>query len=192
MMKDSKYYKKKLKKQGKDDERLSILFSKLLLAVIFVLGSLVLTNFSSSLKDKYVKEVLEKNIDISYINKFYNKYIGRGKKEEEEVLVANLDSSKEYEKVGESVKFTMEAEEPITTLEGGIIVFIGDKDDLGNTVIVQGNNGVDIWYSNILMTDYSLYDYISKGDKLGVSMSDNYLVTIKKDDKTLEYEEYIS
>ena len=191
-MKDSKYYKKKLKKQGKDDERLSILFSKLLLAVIFVLGSLVLTNFSSSLKDKYVKEVLEKNIDISYINKFYNKYIGRGKKEEEEVLVANLDSSKEYEKVGESVKFTMEAEEPITTLEGGIIVFIGDKDDLGNTVIVQGNDGVDIWYSNILMTDYSLYDYISKGDKLGVSMSDNYLVTIKKDDKTLEYEEYIS
>lgn len=191
-MKDSKYYKKKLKKQGKDDERLSILFSKLLLAVIFVLGSLVLTNFSSSLKDKYVKEVLEKNIDISYINKFYNKYIGRGKKEEEEVLVANLDSSKEYEKVGESVKFTMEAEEPITTLEGGIIVFIGDKDDLGNTVIVQGNDGVDIWYSNILMTDYSLYDYVSKGDKLGVSMSDNYLVTIKKDDKTLEYEEYIS
>lgn len=192
MMKDSKYYKKKLKKQGKDDERLSILFSKLLLAVIFVLGSLVLTNFSSSLKDKYVKEVLEKNIDISYINKFYNKYIGRGKKEEEEVLVANLDSSKEYEKVGESVKFTMEAEEPITTLEGGIIVFIGDKDDLGNTVIVQGNDGIDIWYSNILMTDYSLYDYVSKGDKLGVSMSDNYLVTIKKDDKTLEYEEYIS
>ena len=191
-MKDSKYYKKKLKKQGKDDERLSILFSKLLLAVIFVLGSLVLTNFSSSLKDKYVKEVLEKNIDISYINKFYNKYIGRGKKEEEEVLVANLDSSKEYEKVGESVKFTMEAEEPITTLEGGIIVFIGDKDDLGNTVIVQGNDGIDIWYSNILMTDYSLYDYVSKGDKLGVSMSDNYLVTIKKDDKTLEYEEYIS
>ena len=191
MMKDSKYYKKKMKKKTIDNDKLSILFSKLLLAVIFVLGSLVLTNFSSDFKSKYTKEVLERNMDFSSLNKFYNKYIGKDKKEEE-VLVANVSNSNSYEKVGDSVKFTVSREQPINTIEGGIIVFIGEKDDLGKTIIVQGNDGVDIWYSNIDITEYSLYDYVSKGDVLGVSISDNYLVTIKKDDKVLDYEEYIS
>ncbi len=191
MMKDSKYYKKKMKKKTIDNDKLSILFSKLLLAVIFVLGSLVLTNFSSDFKSKYTKEVLERNMDFSSLNKFYNKYIGKDKKEEE-VLVANVSNSNSYEKVGDSVKFTVSREQPINTIEGGIIVFIGEKDDLGKTIIIQGNDGVDIWYSNIDITEYSLYDYVSKGDVLGVSISDNYLVTIKKDDKVLDYEEYIS
>lgn len=189
MMKDSKYYKKRFKSRGSND-RLTILFSQFLLAIIFVLGSLIVTNFSSELKSKFVSEVLEKNINFSYLNKFYNKYIGG--KDKEEVYVSNVVNNEPYEQVGEAVKFKVEREEPIKAIEGGIIVFMGDKDDLGKTVIIQGNDGIDIWYSNIEVTEYSLYDYVSKGDILGISLSDNYLVTIKKDDKTLNYEEYIA
>ena len=49
-MKDSKYYKKRFKTRKVSSDKLSILFSQFLLAVIFVLGSLVLTNFSSEFK----------------------------------------------------------------------------------------------------------------------------------------------
>lgn len=191
-MKDSKYYKKRFKTRKVSSDKLSILFSQFLLAVIFVLGSLVLTNFSSEFKSKYVNEVLENNFDFSKINKFYNKYIGGDKENKEEMEVANLDNNMSYEHVGEAVKFLVDKETPVRALEGGIIVFIGDKDDLGKTVIIQGNDGVDIWYSNIEVTEYSLYDYVSKGDIIGVVEDREYLVTIKKDDQIIKYEEYIS
>ena len=69
---------------------------------------------------------------------------------------------------------------------------MGDKDDLGNTIIIQGNDGIDIWYSNITVSDYSLYDYVSTGDILGVNNEDYYKLTIMKDGKYLEYDEYFS
>lgn len=191
-MKGSKYYKKKFKGRKNNNDHLSLLFTQFLLAIIFLLSSLILTNLSSDFKSKYQKEVLEKNLDFPYLNKLYKKYIGEDKKEED-TLVANVtNNNNSYEKVGDATKFLVNRESPINSLEGGIIVFIGDKDNLGNTVIIQGNDGVDIWYSNIDVTEYSLYDYISKGAIIGVSQSDNYLITIKKDDKTINYEDYIA
>ena len=73
----------------------------------------------------------------------------------------------------------------------GIIVYIGDKDDLGNTVIVQGNDGIDIWYSGISLKEYGLYDYVSKGDILGLSSDVYVTISIYEDGELLKYEEYI-
>lgn len=185
-MKDSKYYKKMLMKKNasKDNSWLS----KLLISIIIVLSCLIVTNFNVELRDTFNKKILEDNISFTSIKKIYNKYVGG--KDKEDTLVANISSIDEYEIMDNSYKFKINKDEGIEVRKPGIIVYNNIKDNLGNTVIIQGNDGVDIWYSNIEMTEYSIYDYVSSGDILGNSISDYYLITIVKDGEKLKYEEY--
>ena len=186
-MKDSKYYKKKILKEKNNNYSW---LTRLLLSIILILGSLIATNLSMKVKNYYIGDILNKNINFNSINKLYKKFISQSK--EEEVVANVINDVNDYEKVNNSFKFKVGVEYPISLLRSGIIVYIGDKDDLGKTVIVQGNDGIDIWYSNIDVTEYSLYDYVKEGSILGVNKDDYYMITIMKDGKSLEYSEYMA
>lgn len=191
-MKDSKYYKK-MKAKERVNSKNNIWLSKLLVSVIIVLCSLIVTNLNGTIREEYKKLILEKNISFSSINKFYEKYIGRlGNKNVDESLVSNVitDTSKIVKDANGSYLVNLGMDYPLTFMESGIIVYIGEKDDLGNTIIVQGNDGVDLWYSNVINSEYGLYDYVKKGDLLGTLSSDKLLLTIVKDGNKLPYEEY--
>ncbi len=192
-MKDSKYYKKMCLK--KKDKKISsnMWISKLLISIIVILSSLIITNLNNDLKDIFKRNVLENNISFSNLNKLYQKYIGGFIKDDNnEVLVANDDKLNENTIKEENGSYVIEVDKdyPINFMASGIIVYIGDKDELGNTVIVQGNDGVDLWYSNIFISDYSLYDYVKKGEILGTTNSEYLRLTIMKDGTKLSYDEY--
>ena len=89
-------------------------------------------------------------------------------------------------------KLTVGMNEVINVITSGIIVYIGEKDDLGNTIIIQGNDGVDIWYSNITDYEIKVYDYVEAGSILGTSNGDDILLTIELDGKFISYEEYLA
>lgn len=184
-MKYSKYYKKIKNKEKNMDMKW---LSKLLLSVIVVLVFLILTNFDSDIRYTVASEMLDKNINFGYIKNLYNKYVGGEEIVDE--MVVSLTNPINYEKYNDSYKVKVDNDEGIGALSSGIIVYIGDKEDLGSSVIIQGNDGVDIWYSNVSFSSYGLYDYVSKGDILGSSLSDYYLFTLVKDGEKLKYEEY--
>lgn len=190
-MKDSKFYDKYIKKEKPSNK---IWVTKLLLSIIFILISLIYVNFNTKNKETYTNNILEDSISFTKLNNLYDKYIGNTKKEEvnkEDVLTMNEGLVyQSLEKYNNSTKFIVSNDYPINILKPGIIVYIGEKDDLGNTVIVQGNDGVDIWYSNINVTEYSLYDYVTKNDILGTTNSNTLYLTILKDGTYLTYEEY--
>lgn len=191
-MKNSNYYRRKKKRQKVSQVKNYSWFTRLLLSIILILISLIITNFSPSLKQKYVTDLLNKNMSFTTLNKLYKKFIGNNKEPKED-LVANIDIKQPtYEKVDNSFKFTVGNEYPVPLLQSGIIVYLGDKDNLGNTAIIQGNDGIDIWYSNIDVTEYSLYDYVTKGSIIGVNRNDYYMLTIMKDDQSLDYEDYLA
>jgi hypothetical protein len=148
-------------------------------------------NISDDTQNSYKENVLEDNIDFYEINQVYDKYIGDGEEYSDTELTFN-DSiiASEVISYGDSYRLNVGTDYLINIMKPGIIVYIGDKDGLGNTVIVQGNDGVDIWYSNVSLNNYSLYDYVSKGEILGSSLSDYYLFTIIKDGKKIKYEDY--
>ena len=50
----------------------------------------------------------------------------------------------------------------VPVIESGVVVFIGEKEGYGNTIIVEQVNGVDVYYSNINPSNIKLYDYIEK------------------------------
>ena len=72
-----------------------------------------------------------------------------------------------------------------------MVVFVGDKENYGNTIIVEDLDGVRYWYGNITTSSLKLYDYIEKGSLIGETSTNLYLV-FSKDDNYLDYEKYIN
>ena len=168
------------------------LISRVLITVIFVLGSIIFTNISEDNKALYQKYVLEDSLEFTKINELYQSVFGdvdiakKDNNTDSEVVFGDV-SYTNIEPFKNGVKLTVGMNEAISVITSGIVVFIGEKDDLGNTVIIQGNDGVDIWYSNITDTDISVYDYIEAGSILGSSNSEDIYLTINKDGEFINY-----
>ena len=175
------------------------LISRTLITIIFVLVSLIYTKISTSNKELYQKYVLSDSLAFTKINKVFDKYLGKTDilnnktpNDENETSVFNSINYSNIEAYKNGFKLSVNAGDVVNVITSGIVVYNGDKDDLGSTIIIQGNDGVDIWYSNITDADIKVYDYIESGAILGVSSSDYIILTILKDGKYLTYEEYMA
>ena len=178
-------------KKNKKNNNLSFLISKLLLSIIIILSSFIYVNWNSKNRTFFKKYVLEETIDYQKFNAFYEKMIGRLKVENKEKLVfAESFTYKNINKNGNSYDLTLEVGSQVPVLNSGIIVFVGQKENLGETIIVQGNDGVDIWYSNVTLTDTALYDYVSRGHILGISNDGQVKLTFVKGDEYISYDKY--
>ncbi len=113
------------------------------------------------------------------------------KNEEKSVFSENL-SYKKKEKYEEGVKLTVTKEYLVPVMDSGMVVFIGDKEKYGKTVIVQQVNGIDVWYSSLENVSVKLYDYVEKGDLLGDVKDTSLILVFKKDGKVLDYEKELS
>ena len=169
------------------------LISRTLIAIIFVLGSVIFTNISDDNKELYQKYVLEDSLEFTKINELYQRVFGQvdmTKKEEDTEVVFDQITYTNIEPFKNGVKLTVGMNEVVDVITSGIVVFIGEKDGLGNTVIIQGNDGVDIWYSNITDTDIKVYDYVEAGSILGTSNGEDIYLTLCRDGEFISYEEY--
>ena len=190
---DNSYHKGK--ELPKNLKYIKGLISRSLVAIIFVLGSIIFTNISDSNKQLYQKYVLEDSLEFMKINELYQTIFGsvdvtkQNNDSDSEVVMGNIQYTNIVPFKNGS-KLTVGINEVVSVITSGIVVFIGEKDDLGNTIIIQGNDGVDIWYSNITDTDIKVYDYVESGSILGTSNSDDITITICRDGEYLNYEEY--
>ncbi len=169
------------------------LISRILLSVIFVMVSIIFINSSEKNREMYKKYIMENSLEFTKINNWYQSLFGRvdllNKSKDTPVFSDNIKYSNiVYDK--NRTELTVGEGSAIKVITSGIVVFIGSKDNLGNTLIIQGKDGVDIWYSNLTDTDISVYDYVESGSVLGTANSDVVYLTISKDGKFLSYEEY--
>ena len=79
----------------------------------------------------------------------------------------------------------------VPTIESGIVVFIGEKEKIGKTIIIEQVNGIDTFYSNINFNNLKLYDYVEKGELLGEVKNNELYLTFQKDGKYLDYKKYV-
>ena len=164
------YKNKNNKKNNKNSKKyVTNLLTRSLITIILVFGVLIMVNFDKDFKSDLEKYLFKTNYNFSSINKLYNNY-----------FADFLKTSKDSVAVFEEIKL----------LNGGIVVFIGEKEGYGNTVIVQQSNGTDAWYGNIKKVDVKLYDYLEKGETLGKASEKLYLV-FQKDGEYLDYKENI-
>ena len=141
----------------------------------------------------FYKHVYNTNISFAPLTNLYNKYIGdldifNGFVNTQTVFNEELDYNI-IEKYLDGAKLKLN-NNLVPINESGIVVFIGDKEGYGNTIIIQRIDGVDEWYGGIINTNIKLYDYVEKGSLLGEAEDYLYLV-YKKDGNILNYEEYL-
>lgn len=168
---------------------------KALITVIITLVVLILIKASSNFKTAFYKYVFEKNFSFSTVNNLYKKYVGSSLpfkdlvSDTKTVFNEKLTYTKK-EKYMEGGKLTVGDNYLVPILKGGLVVFVGEKENFGNVVIIQQNNGIDMWYGNLNKTNVKLYDYVEQGSVLGECNKELY-VLFKKNGKVLNYEDYI-
>ena len=171
--------------------------TKVCFSLIILFTTLIILKAKPQLKNIVYKEVYEKNISFSSINSWYEKYAGSTlpfenlfNNETKPVFNDSLQYSA-YNKYLDGAKLTVADNYLVPTLEGGLIIFVGEKENYGNTVIVQQANGIDVWYSNIDNVSVKLYDYIDKGAFIGEVLDNSFYLVFKKDGEVLDYQDYI-
>jgi len=173
----------------------SLIFRSLTVIVIFLLLAIVCKS-SKTYKDIIVNNLYEKNISFIKIKKLYNKYLGGifplDKVTDEITPVFNEQLEYTTDSIFyDGVKLEVVDKYLVPIIEEGLVVYIGEKDNYGNVVIIEGIDGIDIWYGNMESTTVELYDYVEKNTYLGQT-KDNYLyLAYSKEGNFLDYKEYL-
>lgn len=168
--------------------------TRCLLCVILFLLISIFCNFSDKNLLWFKNNIYDNNINFTFFNNIYNKYISKylpfDVYEEKIVMSEGLvyEDKKTYLN---GVSLNVGDNYNMYSLCGGIVVYIGDKEGLGDTVIIQGIDGVDYWYSNLENLSVNLYDYIESDTLIGVSKSDKIYLTFVKNGEYISYEEFI-
>lgn len=167
-----------------------------LVVIVLFLFIAIFCKSNTTYKDIIYKNVYENNLSFTTFKNFYNKYLGgisfldKVIEDTKPVFNENLiytSSSKYYD----GVSLEVEKNYLVPVLESGIVVYIGQKENYGNVIIIQGINSIDIAYSNMQTTSVKLYDYIEKGDLLGEVNGTNLYLVYSKDGNILNYEDYL-
>ena len=144
-----------------------------------------------------LKNFYQKNLSFAKTSELYQKYLGNilplGTINKKEISVFQEQLVYEEDNVykdGGSLKVGNDYMVPL--LESGIVVFIGEKEGYGNTVIIQQVNGIDVWYGNVKATDLKMYDYVEKGELLGETETEQLYLVFQKEGEFLDYKQYIS
>lgn len=187
--------KKTVENIPKKNKKLSNYITKFLFTIIITLLCLIGLKKNESFKELFYKNVYETNFSFATANDLYEKYFGTTLPLEklfggstEPVFSENFIFSNK-ENYLDGTKFIVEKYYLMPTLESGMVVFVGEKEEYGSTIIIQQVDGVDIWYSNIT-SNVKLYDYIEKGDVLGEVNGDYLYMVLKKDGNNITYEDY--
>lgn len=168
--------------------------SKLLLSIIFLLVSIILINKNNNVKEFYQKNIYTNSWSFTKFNSLYNKYFGSLVKDYQVPDTSNVfNETLSYSHIEDYLNgsiLSVSNNYLVPVIESGIIVYLGDKDALKNTCIVQGVDGVDIWYSNIDISKLTLMDYVNKGEFLSTTLSDKLYLTLERGNEHIKYEDY--
>ena len=171
-----------------------IIRSMAVILMFFILG--ILSKSNKQYKNIIIHNIYEKNLTFPKIKSIYQKYLGgiepleKAVKKNQPVFHEELeyiDNSLYHD--GVQLKVTKNYLVPIQN--EGMVIYIGEKEYYDNTIIIEGVDGIDIWYGNLENTSVKLYDYVEKGKYLGTTKNDILYLAYQKDGKFINPKEYL-
>lgn len=182
---------KRKKSEPKQSNKLKLLISRILLAIIFFLVSIIYTNYSDKNLLLYKEYVLTESMPFVKIKSWYEDIFGEVLPHDnthmvgtsDELLISHIENYYDGEALSTNNNL-------LNAFSSGVVVFLGEKENYGNTIIIQGIDGYDIWYGNIDNISVKLYDYIEKDTLLGEIKDRKLYLVIKKNNEYIKYEEY--
>ena len=98
---------------------------------------------------------------------------------------------KSISKYNKGVKLTLSNNYAIPIIKGGIVIFSGEKEGLGKTIIIQQSDGIDVWYSNLANTTMKLYDYVEDNAVVGEAKNNELYLIFQKDGVEIDSSEVL-
>lgn len=191
-MNTRKYVKKKLvlKKSVRN------FITRVLIVVIIFLVGMILVKSNSKAKNSILKQVYDTNFKFTKVKETYQKYFGnilsidKLALEDKQVFQEELTYQKSKSYL-DGVKLQVNDNYMVPALESGIVIFMGEKEGYGNTIVIEQIDGIDVYYSNISSDGIKLYDYVEKGKLLGEAEDNQLYLVFQKDGSFLDYKKYI-
>ena len=168
--------------------------TRFMLAVIFFLASIIFTNMSDKNLLLYKEYVLTESLPFTKIKGWYEDLFGEvlPKSDNTQTVMSGKLVYKEIDDYLDGEVLTVSSKSLVNSLTSGVVVFSGEKEGYGNTVIIQGIDGADIWYGNLENVSVSLYDYLESDTIIGSTIDEHLYLVIKKDNEYIKYEDYQS
>jgi len=186
-------------RRSSGNKRLEFKFSgtliKFVITIVLTIVTLIVLRSSNTFKTSFYKNVYDNHISFASINELYQRYFGSPLpfgdwlSYTQPVFNEQLKYN-DSEEFKDGVKLSVEMNYLVPALESGIVIFVGEREGYGNTIIIQQANGIDVWYANFEEIAVKLYDYVTKGSLLGEVEAELYLVFIKDGD-ALDYKDHI-
>lgn len=190
---------KKFQKEKKENSSLKRtvfrFLTEIMLSVILLLAALILSK-NVTMREQIYKYVYEDNLSFKQIESIYQKYFGflvPSEKEEETEFVSSekLVYKEENELENGGVRLTFNKKQEISAFMDGLVLFVGEKEGYGKTLVLEQTDGVEAWYVNIENESFKIYDYIKKGEIIGTT-KENYIdLYFKKKGEVVSYQDYI-
>lgn len=145
------------------------------------------------------QKIYQESLSFSYFKKFYNKYLGGifpiEDVSNQQVTSYVFNEELQYQNIERYVdgaKLKVGLNYLIPSMQDGIVVYVGEKAEYGNVVMIENMDGIDIWYGNVCNTLVKLYDQVSSGDYLGEACGGEMYLVYSRGNEFLNYNDYIS
>ncbi|QOR65687.1 M23 family metallopeptidase [Cytobacillus suaedae] len=194
-----------------------ILFSVCLILVVAILYK----NQSPQLEGtrQFVQKTMENDFQFAAISTMYEERFGSplaifptsgtGKEVQENqakpvkpvgqyAVPANARVLQGFEVNGQGITVETVSKSSVEAVDEGVVTFVGNKDDLGKTVIIQHADGSHTWYAKLQSIDVTLYQFVDTGQAVGkvVDSEDGqkgtYYFAIKKGESFIDPIQVIS
>ncbi len=168
---------------------------KILISLILFLSFLIGIKKSDQFKKDIYASVYNKSMFFAGINKWYNETFGSilpvSNVFESDVMV--FDDKLSYKSINKYKDgYLLELNNSVVPfIKDGIVVYIGNKEGYGKTIVVQSDDKTEIWYSNINYNNIDIYDYVKKNDYVGEAIDNNLILVFQRNGDYLDYKEFI-
>lgn len=189
-----KYKKAYYKKHHLVKRKYKFVNKLLVLGILFV-GVLITVKVNPTAASWVKTHVYMDNFSFAQIENWYNKYIGGIFSSNDDEVTQVFSGTIPYtslEPYYDGVRLKVSSGSVVESLFSGIIVSIGETEHYGNTIVVEQVDGVSVWYGNVDVSDVKLYDYVEKGQILGMSRSEDLYLVLMKDGAYLNYQDYVA
>lgn len=184
-----------LKLQKESNKIWTVITIKLFITIFLTLGIMIGLKQSKDFKKNFYEQVYDTNFTFAYVNNVYQKLFGSPipfsnyLKEPVKATFKEQLTFKKEEAYKDGVKLTVDDRYLVPVKNSGLVVFIGEKEGYGKTVIVEQMNGTDLWYGGLKDINVKLYDYVEEGSLLGEVEENILFLVFKKEGKVLNYQD---